>query len=61
MTSYWATSIGGDGTVVTAHYKSAAGNLVKCVSTIGTQLQHAAVETDIGINVRGFKVEVVPE
>jgi hypothetical protein len=59
----------GDGTipvhancsVVTALHKCAGGNFLKSVSTISAELKHAPIETEIGINVRGFKVEVVPE
>jgi hypothetical protein len=34
---------------------------LKGVSAISTELQHAAVEAEVGIAVRGFKIEVLPE
>jgi hypothetical protein len=60
-TSNWAASIAADGAVVSAPHKSAARYLLKCVSAVSTELQYTAIETEIGINVRSFKVEIVPE
>jgi hypothetical protein len=60
-TRNWAASIAADSAVVTAPHKSACWNLLKCVSPVSTELQHTAVETDTGINIRGFEIEVVPE
>ena len=56
-----ASSIGANRTVVTPHHKGAGGNFLKRISTISAELEHAPIETDSGINVRGFKIEVLPE
>jgi hypothetical protein len=34
---------------------------VKCISAVGAELQDASIEADTRINVRGFKIEAVPE
>lgn len=56
-------AIGGDRAVVAACEERAADrkNILKRVSTIGADFQHAPIEADIWINIRGFKIEVVPE
>ena len=55
------TSVGANCAIVTAHHKRAGGNFLKCISAISAELEHAAVETYTGINIRCFKIEVVPE
>jgi hypothetical protein len=59
--SNWTTAIGADRAVVTAHYKKAGANPVKCISAVGAEFENASVEADTRINVRGFKIEAVPE
>ena len=56
-----ASSIDANRTVVTAYQKGAGGNFLKRISAISAELEHAAVETYTGINIRCFKIEVVPE
>jgi len=34
---------------------------LKCVSIVGAYLQHGAIEAHAWINIRRFKIEVVPE
>jgi hypothetical protein len=34
---------------------------LKGVPTVSAELQHATVKTQVGVRVRGFKIEVVPE
>jgi hypothetical protein len=34
---------------------------LKRVSIVSAELQHAAVETEVGVRVRGFKIEVLPK
>jgi hypothetical protein len=55
--------IGADRAVVAAHDKAAASgkNISKCISTVGAELQHASIETDVGIDLRRFQIEVVLE
>ena len=63
MTGDGTTSVGANCAIVTAHDEAAASgkNVLKCISAISAELQHAPVETYIGINIRGFEIEVVPE
>ena len=53
--------IGADRAVVTANNEAAARdkNILKGISTIKTNLQDATVESQIGIHVRCFEIEVV--
>jgi hypothetical protein len=55
--------ISADCTIITTHDEAAAGgqNVLKRVSTVKANLQHATVETQVGIHARCFKVEVVPK
>jgi hypothetical protein len=55
--------MGGDSTIMTAHHKAAASgkDVLKRISTIGAELQHAPVEADVGIDLRRFQTKVVPE
>jgi hypothetical protein len=55
------TSVGANCAIVTAQHKRGGGNFLKCISAISAELEHAAVETYTGINIRCFKIEVVPE
>jgi hypothetical protein len=61
MTGDGTTSVGANCAIVTAHHKRAGGNFLKCISAISAELEHAPVETYTGINIRCFKIEVVPE
>lgn len=56
-----ATSIGADGAIIATQKEGAGRNVLKRISTVTADLQHAAVETHIGIRVGRFKIEVVPE
>ena len=60
-TSDRTTPIGANCAVVTANHKSGGWNFLKGISTVSALLEHSPVKSDIGINVRGFKDEVVPE
>jgi hypothetical protein len=60
-TGDWTTSVDANCAIVTAHHKRAGRNLLKGISAISAELEHASVETYTGINIRGFKIEVVPE
>lgn len=53
--------ISSDSTIVAAHNKAAAGgeNVLKCISTVSAELKHTTVEPDSGIDLRGFKIEIV--
>ena len=55
--------ISSDSTIVTAHNKTAAGgeNILKCISTVSAELKHTTIEPDSGVDLRGFKIEIVPE
>jgi len=61
MTSDGTTPIGANCAIVSAPHKSAGGNFLKRVSTVSAELEHAAIEADIGINIGRFEVEVVPK
>jgi hypothetical protein len=52
-----------DRSVISASHEAATDgkHVLKCVSTVSADLQHAAVKSYIGIYVRCFKVEVLPE
>jgi hypothetical protein len=56
-----AASIGCDRPIVSAHEEGAGRNILKCISIVSAELQHAAVEAQIGIRIRCFKIEVLPE
>jgi hypothetical protein len=60
-TSDRTTPLGANCAVVTANQKSGGGNFLKGVSTVSALLEHNPVKSDIGINVGGFKIEVVLE
>jgi len=49
--------------IVAARNEATAGrkNIFKCISTVGADLQDTTVEPDIGIDVGGFEIEIVPE
>ena len=55
------TPIGADCAVITAHDEAAAHgkNVLKCISTIKTHLQHTSIEPNIWIHVRRFEIEIV--
>ena len=57
------TPIGADRAVISAHNKAAAGckNILKRIPAVSADLQHAAVEAEVRILARRFKIEVVPE
>jgi hypothetical protein len=56
-------SSGSDDRVIAARLETAAngwvGNVGEC--TVNADLQHAAIKAEIGILVRGFEIEVMPE
>jgi hypothetical protein len=56
-----AASIGCDRPIVSAHEEGARRNVLKRVSIVSAELQHAAVEAKIGIRLRCFKIEVLPK
>jgi hypothetical protein len=62
-TSDGAAAISANCAVIAARGERAASrqNISECVSTVGAQLQHAAIEADAWIDIRCFKIEVVPE
>jgi hypothetical protein len=62
-TSNGTTAISGDHAVVAAYDEAAARikDILECISAIKADLQHAAIEAQIGIHVRCFKVEVLLE
>ena len=49
--------------VITAHDEAAAHgkNVLKCISTIKTHLQHTSIEPNVWIHVRRFEIEIVLE
>lgn len=53
MTSNGAAAISANRAVIAAHKEPAAGskNVLKRISAVSAELQHATVETDIRINV----------
>jgi hypothetical protein len=57
------TTISADGAVIAPHEKASAGgkNILKRISTISAELQHATVEPESRIRIGCFKIEVVPE
>ena len=57
----WTPSISADRAVISAHEEGVGRNVLKRASTVSTDLQHAAIESEVGIRVRRFKIEVVPE
>jgi hypothetical protein len=62
-TSNRATPIGADCPVITSHHEapSKRKNILKRISTVRANLQHAAVEAKVRVWARCFKIEVVPE
>ena len=60
-TSNRTAAICADSAIIAAHEKAAGGNLLKSISPVGAEFQHATVETEIRIRIRCFKIEVVPE
>jgi hypothetical protein len=62
-TSNRTAAISADRTVIAAHEKAPADgkNVLKSISAVGAEFQHATVETEVWIRIRCFKVEVVPE
>ena len=57
------TPVGADCAVITTHDEAAANgeNVLKCISTIKTHLQHTSIEPNVWVHVRGFKIEIVLE
>ncbi|MGC1093918.1 MAG: hypothetical protein WA905_14390 [Pseudolabrys sp.] len=57
------TTISADGAVIAPYEKTSASdkNVLKRISTISAELQHAAVEPESRIRIGCFKIEVVPE
>jgi hypothetical protein len=55
--------IGTDGPVIAAHEEAPASgkNILKRISPITAELQHAAVIPEVGILARCLKIEVLPE
>jgi hypothetical protein len=49
--------------VITTHDEAAANskNVLKCIPTISTHLQHASIEPDIWVHVRRFEIEILPK
>jgi hypothetical protein len=61
-TSNWTTPVGADRAVIAAHQEGAnRGDILKRIPAVTAELQHAAVEAQIGIRFRCFKIEVLPE
>ena len=62
-TCNWATSIGTNRAVITAHGEAATcvKDVLKRIATIKADLQHAAVKAKIGIHLRCFEIKVLPE
>jgi hypothetical protein len=61
-TSNWTTPVSADGTIIAAHQKGAnRGDILKRIPAVAAELQHAAVEAQIGIRLRCFKIEVLPK
>jgi hypothetical protein len=57
------TAISANGAVIAAHKKATASgeNILKRVSAVSTEFQYATVKAEVGIGVRRFEVQVVPE
>jgi hypothetical protein len=55
--------IGADCAVITTQDERAASgeNVLKCISTIKTDLQYTSIEPDVWIYVRRFEIEIVLE
>jgi len=55
--------IGADSAVIAAHKKTAASgkNILKRISPVTAELQHAAVIAEVGILARCLEIEVLPE
>ena len=62
-TSNRTAAVGADRPIVAAHDESAAGdkNVLKGISTVKADLKDTTIETEIRINVRCFKIEILPE
>jgi hypothetical protein len=62
-TSNRTAAVGAYRPIVTAHDEGAAGNknVLKGISTIKADLKDPTIETEIRINVRCFKIEILPE
>jgi hypothetical protein len=60
-TSDRTAPIGCDGTIVSAHEKSARGNILKRVAIVTAELQHSAVEAKARVLARCFKIEILPK
>jgi hypothetical protein len=56
-----AASIGCDRPIVSPHEEGARRNVLKGVSIVSAQLQHAAVESEVRVRVGCFKIEVLPK
>ena len=56
-----AASIGCDRPIVSAHEEGARRNVLKRVSIVSAELQHAAIEAEVWVGVGGFKIEVLPK
>jgi hypothetical protein len=58
-----APTIGADGAVIAAHKEAAASgkNILKRISPVTAELEHAAVIPEVGILARCLKIEVLPE
>ena len=57
------TPVGADCAVITTDAEAAANgeNILKCISTIKTHLQHTSIEPNVWVYVRGFEIEIVLE
>jgi len=55
--------ISGDRTVVAARKETAASckNVLEGISTIEANLQHASIKADVGLSIRRFHIEILPE
>jgi hypothetical protein len=57
------TPIGADCAVITTPDEAAANgkNVLKCISTIKTHLQHTSIEPNVWVHVRHFEIEILLE
>ena len=57
----WTAPIRTDRAVIAAHEETFGRDVLKCISAVAAELQHATVEAEIRIRIRGFEIEVMPE
>jgi hypothetical protein len=61
QTSNRTAPVGADRAVIPTHDEALRRDVLKRISAIGANLQHATVEAEVGIHIRRLKIKIVAE